>query len=110
MDETTNSIAEWVKLVSATGIGGLIMAFFARFTFRKFAEENAASQRAGGESDIIEQLRKEVDRLAGINETLSRKVQELQDQLIQLRSENAELKAEIQQLNFQIKSMRHANQ
>lgn len=108
MDETQNisSVTEWVKLVGATGIGGLIMAFFARFTFRKFAEETTAAQRAAGETDIIEQLRKEVDRLAGINEALNRKVAELQEQLIQLRSENAELRSEIQALNIQIKSMR----
>lgn len=112
MDEPTaaGSITEWVKLVGATGIGGLIMAFFARFTFRKFAEEETAAQRAAGETDIIEQLRAEVDRLAVINERLSTKVGELQDQLIQLRGENAELKAEIQALNLQIRSLRNANQ
>lgn len=109
MDDMTNQVAsqaaDWVKLVGATGVGGLIMALFAKFTFRKYAEEDAAQQRAGGEGDIIEQLRKEVDRLASINETLSGKVAELQEQIIKLRSENAELKAEIQALNHQIRSM-----
>lgn len=106
MDETASSIADWVKLVGATGIGGLIMAFFARFTIRKLIEEGTASQRASGETDIIEQLRTEVDRMGKINDTLSGKVAELQEQIIKLRSENAELKSEIQALNYQIKSMK----
>ncbi|PUE21848.1 hypothetical protein B9Z43_01315 [Limnohabitans sp. MMS-10A-192] len=106
MDESAaGSIAEWVKLIGATGIGGLVMAFFAKFAFRKMIEEGTAAQRAGGETDIIEQLRAEVDRMGRINDTLSGKVAELQEQIIKLRSENAELKAEIQALNYQIKSL-----
>lgn len=109
MDESAaGSIAEWVKLIGATGIGGLIMAFFAKFAFRKMVEEGTATQRAGGESDIIDQLRTEVDRMGKINDTLSGKVAELQEQIIKLRSENAELKAEIQALNYQIKSLNPA--
>lgn len=106
MDEPANSIAEWVKLVGATGVGSLVMAFFARFAFRKMVEEGTASQRAAGESDIIEQLRKEVDRMGLINETLAKKVNELQEQIMNLRGENAELKSEVQALNIQIKSMK----
>lgn len=106
MDESAaGSIAEWIKLIGATGIGGLIMAFFAKFAFRKMVEEGTATQRAGGETDIIDQLRTEVDRMGKINDTLSGKVAELQEQIIKLRSENAELKAEIQALNYQIKSL-----
>ncbi len=109
MDESAaGSIAEWVKLIGATGIGGLVMAFFAKFAFRKMIEEGTATQRAGGETDIIEQLRAEVDRMGKINDTLSGKVAELQEQIIKLRSENAELKAEIQALNYQIKSLNPA--
>lgn len=109
MDESAaGSIAEWVKLIGATGIGGLVMAFFAKFAFRKMVEEGTATQRAGGETDIIDQLRTEVDRMGKINDTLSGKVAELQEQIIKLRSENAELKAEIQALNFQIKSLNPA--
>lgn len=109
MDESAaGSIAEWVKLIGATGIGGLIMAFFAKFAFRKMVEEGTATQRAGGESDIIDQLRTEVDRMGKINDTLSGKVAELQEQIIKLRSENAELRAEIQALNYQIKSLNPA--
>lgn len=111
MDESAaGSIAEWVKLIGATGIGGLVMAFFAKFAFRKMIEEGTATQRAGGETDIIEQLRNEVDRMGRINDTLSGKVAELQEQIIKLRSENAELKAEIQALNYQIKSLKPAGQ
>ena len=110
MDESAaGSIAEWVKLIGATGIGGLIMAFFAKFAFRKMVEEGTATQRAGGESDIIDQLRTEVDRMGKINDTLSGKVAELQEQIIKLRSENTELKAEIQALHLQIRSMRNAD-
>ena len=105
MDEPTN-IAEWMKLIGATGVGGLLMTLFAKITFRKMAEENVGSQRANGEMDIIEQLRAEVDRMGKINDTLSGKVAELQEQIIKLRSENAELKSEIQALNYQIKSMK----
>jgi len=107
MDEITTpaAIGEWVKLIGATGVGGLVMAFFAKFAFRKMIEEGAAGQRAAGETDIIEQLRTEVDRMGKINDTLSGKVAELQEQIIKLRSENAELKSEIQALNFQIKTM-----
>ena len=109
MDESAaGSIAEWIKLIGATGIGGLVMAFFAKFAFRKMVEEGTATQRAGGETDIIDQLRTEVDRMGKINDTLSGKVAELQEQIIKLRSENAELKAEIQALNFQIKSLNPA--
>ena len=109
MDESAaGSIAEWVKLIGATGIGGLVMAFFAKFAFRKMVEEGTATQRAGGETDIIDQLRTEVDRMGKINDTLSGKVAELQEQIIKLRSENAELKAEIQALNYQIKSLNPA--
>lgn len=103
MDETTNQIAEWVKVGGATGVGGLIVAFFTKFTFRKFAEEDTAMHRAEGETNIIEQLRREVDRLANVNESLSNKLAELQEQIINLRAENAELKSEIQALNIQIK-------
>jgi FtsZ-binding cell division protein ZapB len=103
--EDTTQIAEWMKLLGFTGIGGLLMTLFAKITFRKMAEESAGSQRAGGEMDIIEQLRAEVDRMGKINDTLSGKVAELQEQIIKLRSENAELKSEIQALNFQIKNM-----
>ncbi len=109
MDGDASSVAEWVKLIGATGVGGLVIAFFTRFAFRKMIEEGAAAQRAGGESDIIEQLRAEVDRMGRINDTLSGKVAELQEQIIKLRSENAELKAEIQALNIQIKSLKNAN-
>jgi TolA-binding protein len=105
MEDSTSNLAEWVRLIGATGLGSLVMAFFARFAFRKMVEEGAAAQRAGGEVDIIEQLRAEVDRLGRINETLSGKLEELQEQIIKLRGENAELKAEIQALNYQIKSM-----
>lgn len=109
MDESAaGSIAEWMKLIGATGIGGLVMAFFAKFAFRKMVEEGTAAQRAGGETDIIEQLRAEVDRMGKINDTLSGKVAELQEQIIKLRSENAELKAEIQALNHQIKNLNPA--
>lgn len=103
MDETTGQIVEWAKLGGATGIGGLLVAFFTKFTFRKFAEEETATNRAEGETDIIEQLRREVDRLANVNESLSTKLAELQEQIINLRAENAELKAEIMALNIQIK-------
>lgn len=106
MDEPATSIAEWVKLVGATGVGSLVMAFFARFALRKMVEEGAASQRAAGETDIIEQLRKEIDRMGLINETLAKKVNELQEQIMNLRGENAELKSEVQALNIQIKSMK----
>lgn len=112
MDEVTasGSVAEWVKVIGATGVGSLLMAFFAKFAFRKMIEEGAATQRAVGESDIIEQLRAEVDRLSAINERLSAKLGELQDQIVKLRSENADLKAEIQALNIQIRSLKNANQ
>lgn len=106
MDEPTNSIAEWVKLVGATGVGSLLLALFARFAFRKMVEEGTATQRAAGETDIIDQLRVEVDRMGKINDTLSGKVAELQDQIIKLRGENAELKMEIQALNIQIRSLK----
>lgn len=111
MDEVTaaGSIAEWVKVIGATGVGGLLMAFFAKFAFRKMIEEGTATQRAVGESDIIEQLRAEVDRLSAINERLSAKLGELQDQIVKLRSENADLKAEIQALNIQIRRLKNAN-
>lgn len=97
-------------MIGATSIGGLILAFFTKFTFRKFAEEETAAQRAGGETDIIEVLRREVDRLAALNETLSVRVSELHEQLIQLRFENAELKAEIQALNIEIRGLRNASE
>jgi FtsZ-binding cell division protein ZapB len=113
MDETTttttNAIAEWVKLGGVTGVGGLVAALFTKFAFRKFAEEETASQGAKGESDIIELLRSEVDRLAGMNEQLSKKLAELQTQIINLRSENAELKGEIQALNLQLKRFPNEN-
>ena len=104
MDDPTQ-LTEWMKLIGATGVGGLLMTLFAKITFRKMAEESAGSQRADGEADIISQLRTEVDRMGKINDTLSGKVAELQEQIIKLRSENAELKSEIQALNQQIKSM-----
>lgn len=111
MDETTTTgvIAEWVKLGGATGIGGLIAALFAKFAFRKFTEEETATNRAEGETDIIEQLRREVDRLAAMNEQLSEKLAEFQKQIIDLRLENAELKSEIQALNLQLKRLNNEN-
>lgn len=95
MDESPTSIGEWIKLAGATGIGGLTMALFARFAFRKITEESTAAQRSAGESDIIEQMRREVDRLATLNDRLSNKVGELQDQVFALRNENAQLRQEI---------------
>ncbi len=102
MDAPTETIAEWLKLASATGIGGLIMVFFAKFAFRKMVEEGTATERASGETDIITLLRQEVDRLAGLNDSLQAKVAELQTEIIALRAENAELKAEVQLLNRQM--------
>lgn len=107
MDDPTavSNLTEWSKLAAGGGLGGLVLALFARFAFRKMAEEDTASQRAGGETDIIQQLRSEVDRMAVTNERLSGKVSELQDQLMAMRSENAELKSQVQELHLQIKSM-----
>ncbi len=102
MDAPTDTIAEWLKLAGATGIGGLIMVFFAKFAFRKMVEEGTATERASGETDIITLLRQEVDRLAGLNDSLQAKVSELQTEIIALRAENAELKAEVQLLNRQM--------
>lgn len=105
MDEVagnTGSIAEWVKLIGATGVGGIIMALFARFAFRKFIEEGTGIERSAGETDIIARLREEVDRLASLNDALQTKVTELQAEIIALRAENAELKAEIKLLNLKM--------
>lgn len=99
MDEVagnTGSIAEWVKLIGATGVGGMIMLVFSRFAFRKFVEEGTGIERSAGETDIIARLREEVDRLASLNDALQSKVAELQTEIIALRAENAELKAEVQ--------------
>lgn len=104
MDDS--NILEYIKLSGATGVGALIVGLFTKFTFRKFAEEETATNSAEGKTDIIELLRQEVDRLAAVNESLSTKLAELQNQIITLRMENAELKAEIQQLNLQIKSLK----
>lgn len=112
MDEpvtTTGAIAEWVKLGGATGVGGLIVALFAKMAFRKFAEEETATNRTEGETDIIEQLRREVDRLAAMNEQLSTRLADLQSEIIKLRSENADLRAEIQALNLQLKRFDNEN-
>ena len=48
MEDSTSNLAEWVRLIGSTGLGSLVMAFFARFAFRKMVEEGAAAQRAGG--------------------------------------------------------------
>lgn len=104
--EEPNQLIEIAKVGGATGIGGLIAALFVKFTFRKFTEEDAAQQRASGETDIIEQLRKEVDRLASLNETLSRKLGEQQTQIIALSTENTQLKTAIDALSQQINALK----
>ena len=104
--EEPNSIIDLAKIGGATGIGGLIAALFIKFTFRKYTEEDAAQQRAGGETDIIEQLRKEVDRLANLNEILSRKLGEQQSQIIALSTENTQLKTAIDTLSQQINALK----
>lgn len=110
MDEnTTTAISEWLKVGGATGVGGLIALVFTKFAIRKFVEEGTASQRAEGETDIIDQLRTEVDRLAAMNNQLSNRLAELQTQIINLRSENAELKSEIQTLQLQLKRFTNEN-
>lgn len=94
------------QLVAGGSISALMLAFFARFTWRKFAEEGAAAKRAGGETDIIEQLRREVDRLANLNERLSNRIGELQQEIVELRTENIELKSDLKSLRLQLRTMR----
>lgn len=92
------TVTEWVNVLGTVGASGLCAALFARFVFRKITEEGAALQRAAGETDIIQQLRAEVQRLADLNESLSRKLGELQGEIVELRGENGELKTEVQAL------------
>lgn len=106
MDEQTSSVSEFVQLTGLTGIGAIIAGLFARFAWRKFAEEGTAAARTGGEADVIQVLRDEVGRLALLNASLSESVGELQQQVISLRTENGELKAEIQTLTIQLRQMR----
>ncbi len=96
MDAT---FSELVKVIGAAGIGTILFAVFVRFSLRKFSEEGATAA-------IIDQLRKEVDRLADINEKLSHRVIDLQQQVINLRRENAELTDRISRLSAQIAEMR----
>lgn len=54
----------------------------------------------GAETDIVSQLRSEVNRLAEQNNKLARTLNSLQDEVIKLKSENAELRAELAQIRF----------
>ena len=97
------TITEWANVLGTVGASGLCAALFARFVFRKITEEGAAQQRAAGEADIIHQLRDEVQRMAELNESLARKLADLQGEIVELRSENGELKSEIQALRRSMK-------
>ena len=54
----------------------------------------------GAETDIVSQLRTEVNRLADQNNKLARTLNSLQDEVIKLKSENAELRAELAEIRF----------
>jgi len=54
----------------------------------------------GAETDIVSQLRTEVNRLAEQNNKLALTLNKLQDEVIKLKSENAELKAELALMRF----------
>lgn len=97
------NLVDIVKIGGATSVGGLLFALFAKITMRKIVEEKTATSSANAQTDVIQLLRAEVDRLAEINETLSNRIADLQNEIIQLRQENAELKNEVSILNNEIK-------
>lgn len=94
MNDMMSSVSDWIKMAGATGIGGMMMALFIRFMFKKMTEESAAIQRAGGEIDIIVQLRNEVDRMAALNETLANRSVELQEEIFDIQKEHLDISLE----------------
>lgn len=88
-------IAELLKYVGATGVGGVIMAFLLRFAWRKLVEEGAAAQRAVWETEFIGSLRAEIERLASVNRALYDQAAEMHTRMIALMAENTRMRADL---------------
>lgn len=95
-DDIVADVAKWI---GGTGVGALIAAVFGKAVMRRLVEDGAATE-------IINNLRDEVSRLADVNEKLARRVNLLQEQVVNLTTRNGELQEEIAALNMQVRRMR----
>lgn len=86
--------------LTVIGLGAIMLL---RIFWRKMTEETLTSERLKGETDIIGHLRREVARLAHINDALSVRLTEFQQEVNNLRTENADLRAEVATLTAEVK-------
>lgn len=97
---------EFGQYAAGGGLGALVVTLIFRIWLRRMAEERVGAKRADGEADIIETLRSEVTRLAGINEAMSGRLQDLHREVENMRLENIDLKAELQTLTGEVRRLR----
>lgn len=99
----------WMKVAAGGSLFALSLVFMLRLFIRKMMEEKVGVARAEGELNIIDNLRKEVGRLASINESLSARLAELHTEVENLRSENTDLKVELQSLTAEVRRLHFQN-
>lgn len=96
--QTAEAIITWAKVAAGSVGGAIVLGFIGRIFQRKFVEEGVGVARASGETDIINQLRTEIERLAELNTKLAEKMEQFQAQNLNLKSEVAQLKLEVDML------------
>lgn len=103
MELNMGDLESLTKIIAATGLGGMCTILMLRIFMRKMLEETAGSE-------IIENLRAEVARLATINATLTLRITELHNEVENLRGENTELKSDLKRLTAEVRYLHNAGQ
>lgn len=92
---------EWGAITTA--IIGTI--FGAQKALKSWAGNTRDIEKTKGETDIVQLLRSELERMAKQNDKLATLVNKLQAQVIELTSKNAKMNLQIQMLDFELKGM-----
>lgn len=97
------------KIVGGTLAGFVAAALYARRVMTGFAREGASESRAKAEMELIDNLRKELNRMAEQNDRLATGLNGLQLTVNDLNSEIGQLRVENINLTGEITSLRGKN-
>jgi hypothetical protein len=98
-EQTGFSPAEWGSAI-VLALGSLAVGV--RKLLRMSAADKAATARSDGETDVVELLRSEVERLGKQNAALAEFANRLQLELLQLQQTNGRMQRQIDELQAQL--------
>jgi FtsZ-binding cell division protein ZapB len=102
---TTGVITEYVAVISAAAVAMLLGA---QRAIKAFGESRSGLARDSAQTEIVNELREELNRLVEQNGKMADAINLMQMEVVALRGENADLHTTVRSLHAEVRRLRRA--